>query len=233
MLRTLKSKFTRILMPYKKGVRWFSYLINLASIMVLAFWLFSRSSAIDFEPWFVLATVVYATVNLLLKWLLDESEFSPAYALAAGYVSNFIEPVVTQLLENGEKNVTIYIYKPYYFDELFKSNVDRVKAAIRNKEFELNEFNLELKHARARDILLIQRSKTKKVYFDFPNTLTSLISYVDYKVGSKSDSSSEKAKEKLTSELIEKFYQKVDELLAKKDLTSFIKYCDKNVNLDF
>ncbi len=237
-MRNLGLKIGKWLLPYKKIIKRISWAVNLLVVIVLICWVTKTSIKIngttyEQEPLLVGLTMFLALLNQIYRWLLNESEYSPAYALASGYVTNFLAPVVTQLIEDGEKNPIIYVYKPKHLSELFKNNVDRVKAEIKNKNFELNEVNLALKHARARDILLIQKSKTKKIYFDFPNTLTSLIAYVDYKVHSKEDSSSEKSKQKLTDDLIEKFYLKVSELLEKENIKANVKYCNKEMNLEF
>jgi hypothetical protein len=237
-MKKVVSKVSNWLTPYKNLIKWISWGVNLLATIVLVYWIFEipikfGETSFEQEPLLVGLTLLFATLNQIHRWLLSESEYSPAYALASGYVTNFLSPVITQLLENGEKNPVIYVYKPKNLSELFKNNIDRVKAEIQNNDFILNEVNLTLKHARARDILLVQKSKTKKIYFDFPNTLTSFISYVDYKINSKEDNSSEKAKEKLTNDLIEMFYQKVDELLKKENIQANVKYCDREMNLQF
>ena len=77
-------------------------------------------------------------------------------------MNNFIEPVIVQLSEDGINNPLLYIYRPKTLSELYKPNIDRTKATIKNMAFELAELQLNLKHGRARDILTIQKSKTKR-----------------------------------------------------------------------
>lgn len=237
-MKKVGLKVANWLLPYINVIKWISRVVNLLAIVVLIYWIIGTpiiiaETTFDQEPLLVGLTMLFAALNQVHRWLLSESEYSPAYALASGYVTNFLSPVITQLLENGEKNPLIYIYKPKHLPELFKNNVDRIKAEIRNNNFELSEVKLDLKHARARDILIVQNSKTKKIYFDFPNTLTSLISYVDYKVGTSQNSSSDKSNEKLTTELIKKFYEKVDELVSKDNISAYIRYCDQKLEFHF
>lgn len=236
--KSLSALVAKQLMPFRKWLKWGSWVVNTLAFLSLVFWLFKipiRIIGVEFdqEPVLVGLSLLFAFLNQSHRWLLNESEYSPAYALASGYVDNFLSPVITQLLEDGEKKPVIYVYKPKQISELFKNNVDRVKAEIKNNNFELSEINLSLKHARARDILVVEKSKTKKVYFDFPNTLLSLLNYVDYKVSSPDHSSSDKAKEKLTNDLVASFYDKVDELLSKVNMQSYVKYCDNELNLEF
>lgn len=237
-MKRIKEFFVNILHPYTKQIKWASWIVNVVAVAALACWIFKIPIKIyhynfEQEPVFAGLVLIYGFLNQAYRWLFDESEYSPAYALALGYVTNFLAPTVIQLMENGEKKPTIFVYKPESMSELFSTNIDRVKAELQNNSFEISEVKLTPKLARARDILLVQKSKTKKVYFDFPNTLTSLISYVDYKIGTKNNSSVEEAKEEFTSELIKKFFDKVDELLEKENIKGNIEYCDKQIKLKF
>lgn len=226
------------LQQHRNQIKWLTIVVNVTALVALAFWVFNKKIIIlgacfDQEPIFVSLTTLFVVLNQLYRWLLNESEYSPAYALATGYVSNFLVPSITQLVEDGESCPVIYVYKVENITELYKDNIDRIKANIRNKSFEIQQVNLKPKNARARDVMLIQKSETKKVYFDFPNTLTSLMAYIDYKISSKQDESSDTEKNQLTEELIERFYQKVDELTVKHNIVENIKFCDKKLNFNF
>lgn len=221
-----------------KTIKVLSIILNIVAGVTLVLWLVSLKFQvfgvkIDLEALFVGLTAVAVSLNQVHKWLLAEAEYSPAFALALGYVNNFIEPAITQIIENGISKPLLYIYKPESIDELFETNIDRTKATIKNNSFELNELQLNLKHGRARDILTIQKSKTKMVYFDFPNTLLSLSAYIDFKIVSKANATDDKQKKELTELLFKKFYDKVDELLKVKNLQNNIKYCDKNLLFEF
>jgi hypothetical protein len=218
-----------------KGI---SYILNTFSILILLLWIiksqveefFNIKFLIDIEAVFALISVFSVSLNHLLRKLLEDAEYSPAYALATGYVNNFVFPVITQLKEDGVKNPKLCIYKPKHFDELTSGNIDRVKAELKNKNYALEEVNLKLKHARARDILILNKMSKVHAYFDFPNTLLSLFAYVDYKIGSRPNTSLEEKKKKLISELIEEFYSKLTVLIEEKNLTRNIIYCDDTLN---
>jgi hypothetical protein len=234
----MRKKILSFLVKNSALIRFLSIILNIVASVALIMWLFNKDIIIykwslDKEALFVILTSVAVLLNQFHKWLLKEAEYSPAYALALGYVNNFIEPVITQLLEDGIKKPLIYIYQPKSISELYKSNIDKTKAAIKNMQFDLTELQLNLKHGRARDILTIQKSKTKKVFFDFPNTLLSLSAYIDYKTSSGANQFNDKEKTKLAEELFEKFYTKVTELTIHKNLNKYIKYCDKNLDFVF
>ena len=218
-------------------IKWGSYILNTVSILTLLLWLFKSliekklkiEFLIDLEALIAITTSLLVVINQLLRKLLKEAEYSPAYALAVGYVNNFISPVITQLKENGIKDPRLCIYRPIHFDELTPDNVDRIKADLVHKKYELTEINLKLKGARARDILTLNKKTKIHVYFDFPNTLLSLYGYVDYKIGSEANSSIEKIKNKLIAELIEQFYLKINEMIQAKNLQTNVSYCDKSL----
>jgi hypothetical protein len=215
-----------------------SYILNAASVLILLTWLFKDSIEealkieffIDLEAFIAIIGLGQIGLNQLMTKLLEEAEYSPAYALALGYVNNFILPVITQLMEDGSKNPRLCIYRPKHFDELSPANVDLVKAELVNKKYELTELNLKLKHGRARDVLTLNKKAKVHTYFDFPNTLLSLYSYVDYKIGSKPNSPIDKKKKELIAELIEKFYIKVQEELVERKIDKYITYCDNSLS---
>lgn len=234
----IKRTVIEILRGKPKTVKVLSLILNITAVIALVFWLLSKSfnvlgTKIDLEALFVLLTTMAVFFNQAYKWLLEDAEYSPAYALALGYVNNFIEPAIVQLLENGIKKPLLYIYKPEDISELYKPSIDMTKASIKNNSFEINELQLDLKHGRARDILTIQKSKTKMIYFDFPNTLLSLSAYIDFKTASRKNEVELKEKAELTKVLLVKFYNKVDELIKAKNLDTHIKYCDKSLQFSF
>jgi len=234
----MKKIILPLLIKNVKIIKLLGTIFNVVSVVVLLMWLINKNLVVknitfDKEALFVCLTTIAVFLNQFYKWLLSEAEYSPAYALALGYVNNFLEPVITQLIEDGSNNPLIYIYKPKNLSELNEANIDRTKAAIKNMAFELEELQLNLKQGRARDILTIQKSKTKKVFFDFPNTLSSLSAYIDYKSSSRANEFNDKEKDRITKMLFEKFYGKIDELTKQKNINTNIKYCDKALNIEF
>lgn len=213
----------------------FSYLLNFITAIVIVFWLLKKAipkvENIDLEALVTIVSFFAVTLNQLNRKLFERTEYSPADILALGYVNNFLLPVITQLKEDGIKNPSLCIYKPSKINELEASNIDAIKAELRNKNYLLQEVKLNLKQARARDILTIQKNENKQIYFDFPNTLLSLLNYIDYKAESKANSSPDKLKTDLGIILIAKFYKKVEELAKEKRIYLNIKFCDADLNL--
>ena len=136
----VKRKVIKILRGKPKTVKVLSIILNIIAVIALLFWLLSKTfnvlgTKIDLEALFVLLTTIAVFFNQVYKWLLEDAEYSPAYALALGYVNNFIEPAVVQLIENGIKKPLLYIYKPENISELYTPSIDKTKASIKNNSF--------------------------------------------------------------------------------------------------
>ena len=221
----------RLLQTNSNLFKLLDYALRTLSIVAFTFWILSiEIPYIANEAAFAGIIIVSTSFNQLYRWLLDEAEFSPSHALVFGYIENFIEPVIIQLLED-QKEPKICIYRPSEFSELSDRQIDREKGELRSNNFELMEVNLDLKHGRARDVLIIQKKKGKQMYFDFPGTLKSLIPYVDYKIDSQRNKSNEGRKKQLGGQLINNFFEKLIILLEAKKISKYISFCDSKLNL--
>lgn len=228
-MNKLQNYILELAISHIKIFTYFSYILNFLTATIILFWLLKKSipnlEHIDLEALVTIVSFLAVTLNQLNRKLFEKTEYSPADVLALGYVNNFLVPVITQLKEDGIKKPSLCIYKPYKINELEGSNIDAIKAELRNKEYSLVEVKLNLKQARARDILTIQKNDSNQIYFDFPNTLLSLISYIDYKAESKANTSTDKIKTELGVNLIFEFYKKIEELAKEKRIYKNIKFC--------
>lgn len=208
------------------------YLVLALTAVAFVLWISPfESQHFDPEAAFTILFILSTSFSQLYRILLDEAEYSPALALAYGYVENFLEPAITQLISE-EKNSLIHIYKPQNIEELFEKNIERVRGKIRAKNYVLTDIVLDQKYARARDIILIEKEKGKQSYFDFPSTLKSLIPYIDYKLVSKKNESIDELKIELGKKLVTKFFLKIDDLVIRKGLSDSVKICDNQLNFD-
>ena len=79
-------------------------------------------------------------------------------------------------------------------------------ARIRENDFREGIFKLEADGSRVRDLITITKSgDDQPLYFDFPTTLLTLTSLVDYKMASSGDRHSQADREALGREYIGKF----------------------------
>lgn len=210
-----------------------------ATFAVSMCWLFWKNPPFDAEPITVALGLVSTAVTALLSEFgsrLEEEEFSLPYALAYGYINNFVEPLISQLLKNiplGSPKPKLYIYLPDKLNELEPRNIERVIGRIRMKSFEDKVVNLEFQEGRARDILTVSASDKQRVYFDFPNTLLSLNSLIDYKMESRKNRFSDSIREEMAKGYIVKFKQVLETLIQSKDLKDYVYFVDKNLDIVF
>jgi len=208
--------------------------LNVVTALLLIGWLLKMKveaiREIDFEAILACIAPIALFLNQLHRRLLEENEYSPAAVLAYGYVYNFILPVITQLKEDGVPKPKICIYKTEDIGDLTEKKIDLMKAELANRSFILSEIKLNLKQARARDILIIIKG-TNQTYFDFPNTLLSLFNYIDYKLETKSNRHADKQQRELATKLITEFYETLGKLVRENRLEQYIKYCDFNLRV--
>lgn len=207
-------------------------LLWLSTLTTALLWAFAENPPFDPEPiTVILGLLSTATTALLTEYAsrLEQESFSPAYALAHGYMNNFIEPVITQLLRTYSSSLLLYIYVPEKLSELEPRSIDRIMARIREKNFSDKIVNLEFAEGRARDVLSIQKIDGQSVFFDFPSTLLTLSSFLDYKMKLAKNPSPEN-RELWAKQYIAKFRGTVQEIMTEKGLSQHIRFIDKDLN---
>ncbi|HVM62742.1 MAG TPA: STING domain-containing protein [Verrucomicrobiae bacterium] len=190
--------------------------------------------------------LISTAVTALVAWFsdllrtrteqLEEEQYSTPVALAYGYVNNFIEPLITRLLQQAgphAEDVRLHVFIPDELADLEPAAVERTVARMHAKQFDTKVINLQLDQGRPRDVLTVMGSGGKTMYFDFPNTLLTLKTVVDYKVhkAGRHDLDPDQARRELGGRFIQRFRQSVEEMLAQKKLGDYVKLTDKN--LDF
>ncbi|MBI1769164.1 MAG: hypothetical protein HYR67_12400 [Bacteroidetes bacterium] len=207
----------------------FLWLSTFAAALV---WALVKNPPFEPEPVTVLLGLISGAITGLLNEYsqrLAKEEFSTSYALAYGYVNNFLEPAITQILKTSNKS-RFYIYIPERLSELEPKQVERTLIKMNDKNFSNQTITLELNEGRPRDVLLISKSPNDSAYFDFPTTLLTLNSYIDYKVESRSGSFAEEDKIKLGKEFIGKFREALVKMIETKGLKEYVQFTDKNLN---
>jgi hypothetical protein len=205
-------------------------LLWVSTFVAALVWAFAKNPPFEPEPVTVLLGLISGAITSLLNEYsqrLKKEEFSTSYALAYGYVNNFLEPAITALLKNGK--LLFYIYIPELLSELEPKQIERTIAKMRERNFTNRTITLELNEGRPRDILLISKGPNDSVYFDFPTTLLTLNSYVDYKVESRSGTFSQEQKIDLGKEFIKKFKEALVKMMESKGLNEFVRLTDKDL----
>ena len=100
------------------------------------------------------------------------------------------------------------------------------------KSFRDEVINLQFREGRARDVLTVTRGSSQRVYFDFPNTLLSLNSLIDYKMESRKNQFTDEARSAMGQRYIGKFSAVLKKLIERKGLAQFVSYADKELAIE-
>lgn len=210
-------------------------LLWLGTLAVTLIWTLDVDVPFDPEPVTVLlglASVAVTAVVSEYARLLKREEYTAPYALAYGYVHNFVEPAITKLLASSPpgEDVQFYIYIPDQLSDLSPRSVDRIVARVKGMGYRSEPVNLELEAGRARDILTLYRDGSDdKKYFDLPNTLLTLTSLVDYKIESKGESFDDEEKRKKGREYIKAFEEAVRKFIREKGIEEHVHFTDSSL----
>lgn len=205
----------------------------LSTLICAVFWATGVPMPFEPEPVTVILGLVSAALTGLVSEYadaLEKEEYSVSYALAYGYVINFLEPVITTILKQriSGKRPQFYIYIPERLQELEPKSIDRTLARLREKNMITQSVNLELMEGRVRDVLTIS-SESNHVYFDFPTTLLTLTSFIAYKSDSKKNSFGDEEKIKMGKVFIEKFQETVSKMLVERNLSEYVSFTGKDL----
>ncbi|TCL10820.1 hypothetical protein EV198_1852 [Roseivirga ehrenbergii] len=184
--------------------------------------------------WEAIIGILLVIKEVTIRWQIgkiESLEFSPAISLAHGYVNNFLEPAINELLMKASNNINFSIYIPHDLEELSDQQIDRMKLQIEANGYRLKEIKLKKKTGRPHDLLLVEKQEGTLSYFDFPRTLLSLQSYIDYKVDSTKNEFSEEKKIAMGAKLVDAFHNEVDRLIKKKNLEGIVTFVSKDLEL--
>ena len=212
----------------------------LASAFFAIVWIFDIPFRYQPEPITVMLGLISMAVSGLsnrYSQALDVEQYSVANVLAKGYVNNFVEPVMTQLMKdsngNGNKPL-LYIFIPELLSELTPKSIDRLKAKLKTKGLSENTIKVKINEGRGvRDVMTVSNSNNKNVYFDFPSTLFSLTDFVEFKMDSPKNSLNVELKNKIGKEYIERFKNQLIESLQEKQLhPEYIRFTNFDLDID-
>jgi hypothetical protein len=220
-------------------------LLWVSTIVVALGWVLGWDLPFDPEPVTVvlglISTAVTAAITSLMSLLqerqkeLEVERISTSYALAYGYVNNFVEPVVKKLLSKtkpGGKKPEFFIYVPEKLSELYPSSIEGTLAKIREKNYSTEVVKLEFAEGRARDVMAVLREQGSRVrYFDFPHTLLTLTKMIDYQVEWGNGTFDEQGKPALGKKYIDQFRAEVQEMLEQKGISDYVRFTDKNLRV--
>lgn len=211
-------------------------LLWLATLVFVGIWI--ADCSINAEPYTVLFGIISAAFSSVISWQsnkIKKEKFSVANALAYGYVNNFIEPIMTQLIKKNRTDEIpfMYICMPDKITDVLPKSIDRITAQLKERNLESKTIKITLEEGRGlRDVLTVRSIDGKNVYLDFPNTLLTLQSVINFKVNSPKNSFGKIEAEELSKEYISAFKETVTQLLTEKGLyKSYVAFTDNNLEL--
>lgn len=178
-----------------------SVLILAASVVLAVLWVFF-SDAVNWEPYLALLGLLYAVVPLTGRWSLNrlnrdlkKERLTLTYALAYGYLNNYLAPVVRRLRKElkDPSKLRFVVYVPRFLSELRREYIDEMLVELENRSFEIETVALDFpEQKRQIDFRTAKKlpeasSGGEVVYFDFPTTLLILEQAVAYRLESPGD----------------------------------------------
>lgn len=186
----------------------------------------------DWIQWEAVIGITIIIKEIVIQWQMrriESLEFSPAISLAHGYVNNFLEPAINELLSKNGNDVKFSIYIPEDLEELTDQQIERMKIRLEADGYKLREIKLKRKSGRPHDVLTIEKQAGTVSFFDFPRTLLSLQSYIDYKVETAKNEISEEKQIRLGKKLVEAFRNEAVRLILRKNLQDMVTFVDRSL----
>jgi hypothetical protein len=173
--------------------------------------------------------VIFGAVGGICAFLLEAysretKKFSVANVLAVGYIKNFLEPVMTQIIvEHPDKAPKFYIFIPSKISDLDDNNIARVKASLNRVSYQSETVSIAIQNQRAKNILLVSNAnKHDGFYFDVPTTLSAMIALIEYQVEKRGNTSSKKMTDAIFKQYIGYFKKELIEVLKDKNLAGYV-----------
>lgn len=203
-------------------------LILIASLAVAAYWVVAPKT-FNMEPLLVLLGLLYAAVPLVGRWLvakmsrqLRKEELTLSFALAWGYLNNYLSPVIKRLRSDlaNPDNLKFLVYMPRILDELKKDAINETITELTNKGYEVKTVELDFAGEKrkidfrtAKKLKTGTKSTNETKYFDFPTTLLTLEQAVEFKLETKEGKSPKAQKESIGSTYIRDFRDHLETML--------------------
>ena len=177
--------------------------------------------------------VFFGAIGGICAFLLEvysrqAKKFSAANVLAVGYVKNFLEPVMIQILDHkkpGDPIPKFYVFIPLEISKLEENSIVLLKKLLNNDGYESATINVQIPKQRPKNILFITNSENgNSFYFDIATTLSSLSALIEYTLEKKKNTSPESLKDSIFTEYMNYFRAELIKLLKDKDLDEYVMF---------
>ncbi|ARA92431.1 MAG: hypothetical protein D6685_18305 [Bacteroidetes bacterium] len=202
-------------------------LLFAASVALAALWL-RYADRFNFEPYLALLGLLYPALPVIGQWVVgrlnrevEQERVSMAYALAYGYLDNYLAPVIRQLRRTlpEPERLRFYVYIPERLDELRGEAIQDLLDELARRSYTVEALELDFPgQKRRRDLRTARRldpdgqAETVK-YFDFPTTLLTLEPAILYRLNSPSGHLPYREMRRLGRVYIQEFRRQLESLL--------------------
>lgn len=192
--------------------------ILVVSFIFAAVWVYNAS--FNLEPLLAFLGLSYTVVALLGNWItkqlekrVKEEELSIAYALAHGYMYNYLAPVVRGLRKRlpNPQEMSFIVYIPKNLEEFRSHAIDEVITELTNKQYVVETVELLFENEKRKmDYRTAKKTSDRTTqYFDFPTTLLTLEKVIAYKMSSNKDSRPDREIARLSKQYISSFKEQL------------------------
>lgn len=173
------------------------------------------------EPILGFLGLLYTAVPLFGRWIVRRLEsdveterLSLAYALAYGYLHNYLEPVVRKLWNESEDRThfRFFVYIPSSLEQLNRDRIEDTLTSLGMRNYEIDKLELEFRgQKRTWDVRTARRlpgdglEERSGLYFDFPTTLLTARPAIQFKLDKREGPVSDRDRDELGAEYIRDF----------------------------
>jgi hypothetical protein len=234
--------YLRLLWERFRGRGLWAALLASGAFLLAVLWAATGNGA--FEPWANLMTLCAATAAVLASvWASmhdrvptgkESDRYSLSYALAYGYVHNFLVGAVEALkaeLHPGK----LFVFKPARLDQLDPATHEGFKNELARRGFQLSSRTLDKSSNRPRGVLSVYRPTdpgNPTHFVDFPTTLLTLSSLITYQAARAVDDGepawTDDYRNGLAKEYIDRFFKELSTQADKAGVREWVDFTDTN-----
>jgi hypothetical protein len=242
MFKPSYRNYLKLLWERFRGRGLFAAVLASLAFVLAVWWAFTGNGNI--EPWVSLAqtcaliaavlATVWASMHDKVSTGNEGDRYSLSYALAYGYVHNFLVGAIDALKTETHPG-KMFVFRPSRLGELDPVSHEAFKAELKRRGFELTTRTLDKSSNRPRGVLSVYRPTdpaTPTHFVDFPTTLLTLSSLIAYQaeraVEDDEPAWTEEYRNGMAKEYIDRFFKELSTQADKAGVREWIDFTDMN-----
>lgn len=242
MFKPSYRNYLKLLWERFRGRGLFAAVLASLAFALAVWWAFSGDGNV--EPWVSLAQTcaliaavlasVWASMHDKVPTGKEGDRYSLSYALAYGYVHNFLVGAIDALKTEAHPG-KMFVFRPTRLEELDPATHEAFKDELKRRGFELTTRTLDKASNRPRGLLSVYRptDPANPIHFvDFPTTLLTLSSLIAYQAERAAENDepvwTDKYKNGMAKEYIDRFFKELSTQADKAGVREWIDFTDTN-----